>query len=218
MSERMQSYHALVRSLVRQGASPRSARKRAPRGPEIYAGLVARQHHQALAQMFDALRKRVGEARFASLVERARAQCPPRDPNPSRWARDFAALVCGEASLDAGARALAQYVAQRVDCAIAPDAPREPGSLRPDASLGAFEVDPRALVQDPKADAPGVVLAVYRDDAGRVACAALGPEEVAAWGVMSGEAAPALLSRAGVDAEALARGGARLEALGIIAR
>lgn len=218
----MDAYHALVRGLITHRPAPRqegrAAKRRGEvRGPEIYAALVARQHQQPLEQMFDSLRKRIGAARFDALVTRARAQTPPRHPNPSRWARAFADLVTSDASLDVGAHALAEYAAARVECAIAPDVPVERGALRPGASLGAYEVDPRALVRDPKGKAGPAIVAIYRDDAGHVASATLGPREVAAWGLLSGEADEATLAAAGMDAAALALGHQSLAALGLLA-
>lgn len=206
----MARYHALARTLVRGEGGSHGASRAALH----YRTLVRLQHRQSLLQMFEPFQRRVGAPAFERIVDALRRAEPPRDPNPSRWALSFAAHVAERDDVDERAKALAELLALRVAVNVAPDVEWERG-IRPGAELRAFRCDPRAELEALDASPPAI-LAVYRDDAERVRAEPLDRDAVAVWGVESGEADLELLVRSGVGEEALARGRARLVALGLL--
>jgi hypothetical protein len=181
---------------------------------EVYATLIRLQHRQALAQMFRPIEKRLGTSRFDREVAALRATCPPRDPNPARWAGAFAALLSERPDIELQTKELCSYLALRIEVELFEDRPWHQG-LRPGAVLQAFTTDPRTHDRIVSRTAP-VVLALYRDDGDTVCVASITVEAVAAWGVATGETDVERLRDAGVNMAAVERGESDLRALGLL--
>jgi hypothetical protein len=208
----MERYFGLIRRLLRADA-PVAEANGADGPADIYRVLVRLQHRQVLMQLFTPIRTLIGESDFEQLVERVRRTCPPRNANPAGWATTVAAMLEADTESDGLTRALATFAAMRCEAQLAEDAPWTTG-LRPHAALAAFACDPR-LGPAARATMRPCVLAIFRDDEGRVRAPALSPEAVAAWGLSAGETDRAFLASVGMDEAAIARGHQQLRALGL---
>jgi len=198
----MRDYHALVRALVIPSAE--GSASEAPRlgDPYAYRALVRLQHRQPLAQVFEALRSRVGEARFEALFEDFRGSHPPTDPQPSRWVRPFADALGARDDLDEPTRELADYLATRTEQATAPDlAPDDLGSA---GELRAYQHDPRAVVRGQ--DGGPCTILIFRDGRGEVRAPDMDLGAIAAWGLSRGQTTRDALAARGVDEATLRRG------------
>lgn len=211
----MHSYYALIRRLVR-GDPPYGGAEGAEGGAAVYRTLLRAQQRQVLVQLFGPVRARMGEASFERAVDRVRRSALPCDANPGRWAGSFAATIDADNETDDLTRALASFLALRCEVQLAPNEPWCTG-LRPQARLQAFPCDPRVGLTAPEALAATKphVLAIFRDDAGRVRTPALLSEAVGAWGLAIGETDESYLASAGIDAGAIALGRAQLRTLGL---
>lgn len=210
-SDVMGRYHDFARAVI-QGQASRHA---ASEGALHYRTLVRLQHRQALAQMFGPVMARLGASRFDALVDALRRSHPPRDPNPSRWARAFADHIASEPAIALAIKELAEYLATRIEVNLAPDDVSVGGGLAK-VELRAFQHDPRASPKNkPKRTSP-VVVAIHRDSDGYVKSHELDRDATAAWGLETGQTDRHALAAAGVDEARLARGRAHLVACGLL--
>lgn len=209
----MARYHDFARALIQGQASPHAASE----GALHYRTLVRLQHRQALAQMFGPVMARLGASRFDVLVDGLRGSHPPRDPNPSRWARAFADHIASESGIALEIKEMAEYLATRIEVNLAPDDESD-GVALAKVELRAFEHDPRvsAKAKDSQKRASPLVLAIHRDMDGYVRSHELDRDAISAWGLETGQTDRQALSAAGVDDACLSRGRARLLACGLL--
>jgi hypothetical protein len=196
----MRAYHALLREIVRP---PTNRAPRAPRlgDPSAYADLVRLQHRQPVAEVFNALRERLGDARFDALFDDFRAAMPPAHPHPARWMRAFADHVGARDDLDPSCAELADLAATRLELALDASTGGPFGAV---GALRAYAHDPR---REPLAqgEAPCTLL-IARTRDGLLKVIEVDAAMVAAWGVLTGEVSREAMAARGVTDEALRRG------------
>ncbi|MFM2418245.1 MAG: hypothetical protein RL385_2968 [Pseudomonadota bacterium] len=208
----LNEYFAMVRGVVAGNLDPVGASPAA----RLYGELVAAQQRQVLRTLFAPVIARIGPVRFEETFRSLRLESPPRDPNPSRWAGAFVAVLARAAGVDKHSLALAEFLALRVALSQDADIPWI-GRAHPHARVVLFFADPRVALSTPaRYDATSpTLLAFVRDDQGTVRSYPVSGAALAAWGLALGESGAPELTRAMAPAQ-LRAGERELLVLGMI--